>query len=288
MLMPLATMNKEEIKPPLFSVITITLNHLRGLQNTHRSLLVQNYTHYEWIVIDGDSNDGTQDYLKNTHTSWISEQDNGIYNAMNKGIARAKGKYILFMNAGDCFASPDILEKIKIEIEKTNPDFIYGDALEISNDGHILKKSRSHRKINQGMFTHHQAMIYSREMLEQGKCPSPRADAHGGFNKSPRAHHFSCVHGVFNENYKIAADYDLTLRIIKKAKNIAYIPTPICLFESGGISQQNALQGRKEQFSTRRQAGIPLWKNASVFIAQSAIYRLRMISPKLYWFLKRG
>ncbi len=87
----------------LFSVITVTRNNLVGLRRTHESLRIQSCGDYEWIVVDGASDDGTADYLKKTGANWVSEPDRGIYDAMNKGIARAQGRWLIFMNAGDEF-----------------------------------------------------------------------------------------------------------------------------------------------------------------------------------------
>lgn len=245
---------------PLFSIVTVSLNHLGGLTKTHHSLNTQTCTDYEWIVIDGCSTDGTTAYLEGTDINWISEKDNGIYDAMNKGIDHANGTYIIFMNAGDCFADNKVLETIRKKIRNSIPDFIYGDALEIYNGKIFLKKSRDVRKIIQGMITHHQSMIYKTDLLKKEK---------------------------YNLSYKIAADYDLTLRILRKAENILYIPQPICIFESGGLSQRQAFQGRKEQFQIRRAVNIPLRKNIFIFVGQTFLYCLRRLFPGFYWFLKR-
>jgi len=95
-----------------FSIITINYNNKSGLQKTIESVLKLSYKDYEFLIIDGGSTDESVDIIRNYEdhiTYWISEKDNGIYNAMNKGIAKAKGNYCIFMNSGDCFHSPDIL-----------------------------------------------------------------------------------------------------------------------------------------------------------------------------------
>ncbi|HPF79206.1 MAG TPA: glycosyltransferase family 2 protein, partial [Alphaproteobacteria bacterium] len=200
---------------PLFSVISVTLNYKGGLKRTHESLKNQDYDNYEWIVIDGGSNDGTAEYLKSVQASHISEKDSGIYDAMNKGIERSNGHYLIFMNAGDCFTDTNILSALKEIIEQENSDFIYGDALENTDGKIVTKKARHHSKITQGMFTHHQAMVYSRALIGDAR---------------------------YSLSYKIAADYDLTLRLLKKVKKISYLPQAICLFESGGVSQRQVLK----------------------------------------------
>ena len=247
------------IKSPLFSIITVTLNNLGGLKKTHDSLRIQNNADYEWIVIDGGSADGTADYLKTTTAQWISEADRGIYDAMNKGLERACGDYMLFLNAGDALAAPDILAKLKLAAEQT-PDFIYGDSYEESGTSTFYKKSRSHSAIMTGMFTHHQAMLYRRAALGDLR---------------------------YDLNYKIAADYDFTARFLQKTDRILYYPFPFCIFESGGISQQRAGQGRREQFEIRRH----LWPqktlvNSLIYATQSAVWTLRRFMPNLYRALK--
>lgn len=206
-----------------FSIITITYNNFHGLQRTSQSILTQSSKDFEWIIIDGNSSDGTKDYLKTLPaTHIVSEPDAGIYDAMNKGLGKATGTYVIFMNAGDAFAAPDTLDKINDSISNA-PDFIYGDALE--GPPYRYKKSRPHKHIILGMFTHHQAMLYRRDTI-------------GALR--------------FDTRYTIAADYDFTCRFLKQCKDICYFPHPVCLFEMGGVSQKNANKGRDEQFEIRK------------------------------------
>ncbi len=216
----------------MFSIITITKNNIDGLKSTYNSVKEQICKDYEWIIIDGKSTDGTIDFLQKINADKkISEHDNGIYDAMNKAISLSENKYIIFMNAGDIFNSSNILEIIKQEIlkDKKEPVLIYGDSQEKHLNGRIsYKKARSHKYINLGMFTHHQSMIYNKKALPRFK---------------------------YDTSYKIAADYDITLRLIKKNNNgyYLYINQPISIFEKGGISQQQANKGRWEQFLIRKE-----------------------------------
>ena len=111
--------------PPHFSIITVSFNNGDGLQETGDSIQQQTFQEYEWIVIDGGSNDHSVDYLKETSALWLSEPDAGIYDAMNKGIDQAKGKYIIFMNAGDLLHDKNTLSIIA----QSNADFIYALSL---------------------------------------------------------------------------------------------------------------------------------------------------------------
>ena len=183
-----------------FSVVTITKNNPDGLARTEKSLKDQIFIDYDWIIIDGDK-----------------DPDNGIYDAMNKGIKRSKGDYVIFMNAGDIFSAPDILDIIA----KYDADFIYGNSLG--------KQSKHYSRLPYGMITHHQAMVYRRDILK---------------------------HLSYDERYPIAADYKLTLQFINLSYCILYINKVFCVFESGGVSEKNAKQGRMEQIQIRQELGI--------------------------------
>src|SRR5690348_5936351 len=115
---------------PRLSLITINLNDLQGLRKTLDSIFTQTFTDYEYIIIDGGSTDGSLEEIKKSQDKlvyWTSEKDEGIYNAMNKGIVKAKGEYTLFMNSGDYLYSEDTLNKVFENAN--NEDLIYGDAM---------------------------------------------------------------------------------------------------------------------------------------------------------------
>jgi putative colanic acid biosynthesis glycosyltransferase len=247
----------------LFSIITITRNNVEGLAKTHASLATQNFREIEWIVVDGASTDSTLEFLKDKAALVVSEPDKGLYDAMNKGIDRAGGAYLVFMNAGDCFAGPDVLARLADALA-AKPAFLYADACENGEDGRpFLKRARDYREAALGMFTHHQAMAYNRARLGDLR---------------------------YDLAYPIAADYDLTLRFLKgnSTSGVVYWPHPLCLFEAGGISQQRARQGRAEQYKIRRALGTvsPL-VNAAIYARQTLALALRRLCPPLYRFFKR-
>lgn len=257
---------------PTFSIITVTLNNLHGLQKTYKSIENQTLDDFEWIVIDGESTDGSIDFLRKQRSasrsaryphSFISEKDDGIYDAMNKGIEQAKGHYLLFLNAGDELATPDILKILKPYTEK-KPNFICGDALEPqkNNSKPIYKPARRYKNLIWGMITHHQAMLYRRHTIRDYKMR-------------------------YSLRYKIASDYDFTARFLLKAKKVTYVHKPICLFEQGGISQQQAALGRKEQYMIREQLEmVSVQKNLWILMVQATSWRLHTLSPDLYHSLK--
>ena len=119
------------------SVITICYNIKDEIERTCESIVSQTNQDFEWIVVDGVSTDGTVDILnkyKDKMTVYISEPDKGIYNAMNKGIKRAKGEYLNFMNGGDCFAASDIVEKF-YHCPAYGADVVYGNCEIVSAKG---------------------------------------------------------------------------------------------------------------------------------------------------------
>lgn len=213
----------------IFSIITACLNDRTGLECTYQSIKKQSTEEFEWIVIDGGSKDGTVSLLhglNDININWISEPDHSLYDAMNKGIDRAKGCYLLFLNAGDELPSTDVLKKIMVFAKKTDwPDMLYGDAYERTQDGTLLyKKAFSHRWIWYGMFTHHQAMFYKKESI--------------GFLR-------------YRPEYPIGADYAFTAEILGNAANVVRLPFASCIFAQGGLSAHSVTQGAKDQWRIR-------------------------------------
>lgn len=149
-----------------FSIITVSYNNVCGLSHTIESVIGQTFDDYEFIIIDGDSSDGSKQIIeqnKRNFTYWCSEPDSGIYNAMNKGIMQAKGKYLIFMNAGDTFFSNKVLEQVFPQLD--NIDIIVGYA---------LKNGKSYQNIHEEdvlmMLFHssfsHQATFIKRDLFQ--------------------------------------------------------------------------------------------------------------------------
>lgn len=138
------------------SIITINLNNCKGLQKTISSIINQTYRDFEWIVIDGGSTDGSLELIEHNsmHFSyWVSESDNGVYQAMNKGIEKAKGEYAVFMNSGDCFVDSKVLYDVSKELDC---DIVAGFVKEdVTNDvinppmdftpWHVLRQNIPHQ-----------------------------------------------------------------------------------------------------------------------------------------------
>lgn len=148
-----------------YSVITINYNNKDGLIRTINSVICLSNKDHELIIIDGGSTDGSVEVIKQHATSttyWVSEKDNGVYHAMNKGVAQAHGDYLIFMNSGDCFHSPDVLN----DIVNYQEDIICGKVLK----GDFTKPS-GHNKPTITLVDlmrrslPHQAMFIKRELL---------------------------------------------------------------------------------------------------------------------------
>ncbi len=211
------------------SIVTICKNHLAGLQKTVTSILDQDCSDYDLIVVDGASDDGTTDYLQflsHQGVRWISEPDRGIYHAMNKGISLAQGEYILFLNAGDTFSTNQILSKTIPMIGAS--DIHYGDINLVKNNKCIGSKHYPSSKNLSALFflndTICQQSIYFRKSL---------------FNDG----------NLFSEKY-LCSDWLFLLQgILINSFSYTHIDLVICNYDIDGISftaQSKVKQERKE------------------------------------------
>jgi len=200
---------------PLISVITVVFNGAEYLEQTINSVIGQTYDNVEYIVIDGGSTDGTLDIIKKYEGQvdyWVSERDEGIYDAMNKGISIASGRWINFMNAGDWFIKKDIISLIKfLDI---NADLIYGDHEIRYSTIKKQIKTKNILEIFKGMIFCHQSMFISKKI----------------HMKLPYKH----------KKYKIAADFDLIFNyIMSNEYSIFYTNSIISSIEAKGESNKN-------------------------------------------------
>ena len=214
---------------PLISVVTVSYNAVTVIEQTIISTINQTYPNIEYIIIDGESTDGTIEIIKKYKdkiTYWTSEPDNGIYDAMNKGISIAKGEWIIFMNAGDCFSNSHCIENIFSYSIKEHVYMIYGDINFIKKEKKVHIKALSTNKIRHRMPCSHQAMFIRKS-----------------FNDI-----------LFNLNYTIAAEYEIIHRILKSMgeKAFLYLPIIICDFDGNdGVSSLYPLKCFKECIDIR-------------------------------------
>lgn len=244
---------------PALSIVTTCRDHQSGLARTHETLRRQGWRDFEWIVQDGGSADGSAEFAKGCRSPEADvavAADDGPYDGMNRGVGGATGRYVLFLNAGDGLASADTLKRLA-PLLNGRADIIYGDSIEAAAGSWRLKKARPPGRLWYGMPTHHQAMIFRRRSL----------------GSRPYDH----------ERYRIAADYDLLLRLHRDGREIVRVPFPICRFEPGGMSARQARHGREEQRAIRRRVlNMSRADNLSVSLLQLGAAGFRGMLPSLY------
>ena len=206
------------------SVITINYNDCEGLRATIGSVVSQTYDNYEFIVIDGGSTDGSVDVLKEHNESityWASEKDKGIYNAMNKGVAQADGDYCIFMNSGDCFYSPQVLETV---INRGLTSDIVVGKVAIDNEGNII----SPQPLGDLTFYH----LYSGAIPHQGS-----------FIKT-----LLLRNHPYDETLKISSDWKFFIQtMIMDNCTVSYIDDYVAKYDMNGISTVNPELMRAEK-----------------------------------------
>ncbi len=221
--------------PPLFSVITVTYNAEKVLEKTLLSVLNQSYKNIEYIIVDGASSDGTPEIIakyKTQDTSLrrfvsISEPDNGLYDAMNKGLKKATGDYVWFLNAGDILKTTDTIENIaSICDQKKMPDVIYGETDLIDSDGNIFAERRlkapedlTWRSFRMGMLVSHQAFIAKRIIVPE-----------------------------YDLKYCFSADFDWCIRCMKEAKTIENSHLRLVNYQYEGTTTANRKASLKERY----------------------------------------
>jgi len=156
---------KQEMR---ISIVTVVYNNAMGLEKTARSVLAQDYDNLEFIVVDGGSTDETPELLKqygDRITKWRSEPDNGLFDAMNKGVNMASGDYVCFMNGGDVFCNQTIVSQIVERLQQTDlPDVIYGNIL-VEKDGALIERAAKEPHNSHKMYFCHQSAFTRRSLL---------------------------------------------------------------------------------------------------------------------------
>lgn len=161
---------------PRISVISVTLNDLDGLKRMKHSLEAQTYTNYEHVVVDGGSTDGTKEWLESfSHSDsikWTSEPDDGIFDAMNKGVSNSRGELIIFMNSGDCFHDPTVLAAAAEHWAQSDWEWGYGQMDYVDGSGNVVgttsQFSYSQRRMELGLaYAPHQGTFLSREFIQR-------------------------------------------------------------------------------------------------------------------------
>lgn len=216
------------------SIITINYNNRLGLQKTIDSIICQTWRDFEWIVIDGGSTDGSKELIEEYQDHfayWCSEPDKGVYNAMNKGIAKACGKYLNFMNSGDCFFDKSSLQAFNV-CYNPSIDVYYGDADFYDDEGNIFLKMRLPNRISarfymSGRNISHQSSFIKASLLKRH---------------------------LYDESYKLAADGDFFFWLLLRRYKFKHIDKVLVKSDVPGLSanqklaQEEVSRFKKENF----------------------------------------
>ena len=208
------------------SIITPCLNNRATLEDTCRSVLNQTYKDIEHIVVDGGSEDGTQEMLRSLETTfngklhWISEPDNGLYDAINKGIENATGDIVGILNSDDYYTSDDVLQQVADELRNPNIAAVYGDI-------HFVRPTALDKCVR-----YYSSKHFHPRWLRFGFMP-----AHPSFYVR---RHIQQQVGAYKTDYKIGSDYEMMVRLFRvhgiKAK---YISKDFVTMRTGGVSTRN-------------------------------------------------
>ena len=225
------------------TLITALYNSETTLNKSMHSVLEQDFKESEYLLVDGASTDGSLDIVKQhsdkePRIRWISEPDQGIYDALNKGIANATGDIIGFVHSDDRLASPHIISEIMEVFERENVDGVYGDLIYVTDKGKLLRKWKScpfrSGLLRKGWMPPHPTLFLKKEVYEKW--------------------------GLFDLEYRIAADYDFILRILQDDKlRFIYLPQVITEMRVGGASNRslnNIIQKSREDYRALKANGI--------------------------------
>ena len=217
---------------PKFSIITVTYNAGKVLEDTIQSVVFQTYRNVEYIIVDGGSTDNTLDIVKRYHdriSIVVSEPDKGLYDAMNKGIRLATGDYLCFLNAGDELHENETLQRMVHTLKgKELPDVIYGETAIVDEEGHFLHMRRLQapdvlhwKSFKQGMLVCHQAFFARRELASDT---------------------------LYDLRYRFSADFDWCIRIMKRAKCLHNTRLTLIDYLNEGMTTRNHKASLKERF----------------------------------------
>lgn len=260
------------------TIITINRNNAIGLEKTMRSVYSQASIDFEFVIVDGASDDESVNVIKKytrlfkSRIRWVSEPDKGIYNAMNKGIGMASGEYIQFLNSGDCLVSPNITQ-LMLDCLKLNdyPSILYGNMLKDMPNGRILKDRcfAGHDISFLGFYTGtlNHSPAYIRKDL---------------FNK----------YGLYDESLKIVSDWKWYLQsIILGGEKPVYTDLNVTLFDMHGISETNKELDKAERKKVLKELIPPTilidYDQWSFTIEQMKRLKRHPWAYRLVWFLER-
>lgn len=246
----------------MFSIVTVTLNSECYLEKALASVASQNYPDYEHIIVDGGSTDGTLaiicDYAgRDHHVRWLSEPDNGISDAFNKGIKMARGVIVGILNSDDSYA-PDSL-RLVAEAVATHPecDVFHGDMVRFQGDKplFILRPSDVAANVWHEMPLNHPATFITKLAYEKV--------------------------GLFDTGLKVAMDYDLILRIFIAGFKFHYLDAILAHMRYGGVSDERSVAARREVLKITLREGYPRFKAYAWFAYKMTMNNIKLVLRRL-------
>ena len=232
----------------IVTIITVCRNHAQELERTIRSVESQTWQEKEYLVIDGASTDDTLDVIKAHEVSitrWVSEPDQGIYDAMNKGVRMAQGEWVIFMNAGDTFASDDTLQRVFGSPQ--NADVIYGDVIK----GELVKKAEAPRNAHRMFYCHQSAFVRTRCLREF----------------------------PFDIRHRMSADFKQVKQLYLSGKTFRQLDFPVANFDTQGVSNRNRSAGLYDNIQVIRETD-SLWEQMKLLPRLYFTYLLCKIRGK--------
>ena len=217
-------------KHPKVSIITVVYNGTTHLEQTIQGVLKQSYDNIEYIIIDGGSTDGTLEIIEKYNTQityWVSEPDGGIYDAMNKGIAKATGEIVGLINADDWYEK-DAVSVVVDKFEKENVDVVHGSMRIVKeNAEHFVKSAASDLDhLSKGMLLNHPTVFAKRALYE----------AYGGFDTT----------------YRIVADWEMMMRWKGQEVKFGALNETLANFRMGGVSSLYLKKNFSEKHHVRQ------------------------------------
>lgn len=227
------------MKYPFFSIITPVYNNRETIERTIKSVINQNFSSYEYILIDSMSDDGTEKIIEKYSSKIdiiVREEDEGVFDAMNKGIGLSSGVYIGIINSDDLYKKR-ALKKVYKKVKKGNPNVVYSN-IEREAVGKGVFKVKSKESIDLYSFRYEMPIKHASSFVKKSLYESS---------------------GMYDTDYPIAADFELMLRFCRHGAEFGYIDDELALMRAGGMSSKTFPKGRFEALRALRNHNVPAY-----------------------------
>lgn len=241
----------------LLSIITINRNNANGLRKTIESVIAQTYTNIEYIVVDGNSSDDSINIIESYSQRlayWISEPDCGIYNAMNKGIERANGDYVIFMNSGDVFANEWVVEKVSDSLGDV--DIVCG-YVNVNGEFNIYPPDQLSFRFLYSQNIPHQAEFIKKELFDK--------------------------YGKYSEDLRILSDFEFNIKMSLQDCSYKVLNVCVATVECGGLSMTESDRINEEAaLIFDRMFSVSVWKDYQYFLNKKTFSH-----PAIKWLISK-